>query len=69
MVSTRTCRTCHTDNIDAIHDMTGQYLLCKDCGHFEDVVPRTTHRASEYRPLFMGRRRLSQRAMSTMMTI
>ena len=53
MSYSQTCQTCHSGNTDAIHDMTGQYLLCRDCGHFEDLVPRTTHRASEYRPYFM----------------
>ena len=57
MLNIQTCPTCRSGNIDAVHDMTGQYFLCRNCGHFEDIVPRTTPRASEYRPFFMGRQR------------
>ena len=61
MMNIQSCPTCHSGNIDAVHDMSGQYLLCRNCG----LVPRTTHRASEYRPFFAGRQRVPMRGLRT----
>jgi|GEM_PF-4980826 hypothetical protein len=65
MVNIQSCPTCHSRDVDAVHDMTGQYLLCRNCGHFEDIVPRTTHRASEYRPFFTRHQRVPIRGLRT----